>query len=213
MAELAAQLRKPSGDLARKVAQKMNESNRFLYQFLLGFHAFSKKQHVLEIGFGNGHFFPMLFSKAPGMQLTGCDFSPEMVAAATAFNEALIDEGHLVLHLTDGDHLPLDDEEVDMAFCINVIYFWDDAQRALTEIHRVLAPGGVLLLGMRPAASMKALPFTQHGFRLWELDELKQELEAAGFTFKESHKTPEPPVEIAGHTISLESWVVKAVKE
>jgi ubiquinone/menaquinone biosynthesis C-methylase UbiE len=209
---IAAQLRKPNGELGEKVALRMNESNRFLHDFLLGFFGVSPFERILEIGFGNGHFFPDLCNRAPGVKVNGIDYSPEMVAEATAFNADLIQKGTLTITLGESDHLPFPDATFDMVFCINVIYFWEKPEDHLAEIKRVLKPGSKFMLGIRPAESLKKLPFHEFGFRLYDKGQLLALLKDAGFSVPGLHSAVEPPIEMDGKSITLESVVAVAEK-
>lgn len=62
------------------------------------------------------------------------------------------------------------DASVDVVLSVNNVHLWEDRAAAWAELHRVLRPGGRLLL----SAHEKWLPVPRH--------ELAAELEAAGFT-------------------------------
>ena len=51
----------------------------------------------------------------------------------------------------------------------------------MNEIYRVLRPTGRFVIGMRPAAMLRRLPFTRYGFVLYELAEVEALLTQAGF--------------------------------
>ncbi|HMU14249.1 MAG TPA: class I SAM-dependent methyltransferase, partial [Flavobacteriales bacterium] len=107
--QMAAQLRRPHGFMARKVAQRMNNSNRPLYDGAWKALDLRDGMRVLEIGFGNGLFFPELAQKAKGLKLHGLDFSADMVQQATANNDALITTGALSLTHGASDRMPFAD--------------------------------------------------------------------------------------------------------
>ena len=146
---MTKQLRKPSGLLAGKVSNKMNEINEVVYDFALEGMNITNNNVVLEIGFGNGKFFDKLFAKATGLLISGIDFSKDMVAIASRHNQSEIKQGKLDLQLGSSDNLPFSDNSFDKVFCINVIYFWDDPQKHLNEIYRVLKPEGIFFAAIR----------------------------------------------------------------
>jgi SAM-dependent methyltransferase len=64
---------------------------------------------------------------------------------------------------------------------VNSLYFRPDAARAMREIARVLKSGGRLVLCFEPAEELRKWPGHRHGFRLFEVEEVKGLMEAAGF--------------------------------
>ncbi|MEX2573372.1 MAG: class I SAM-dependent methyltransferase [Balneolaceae bacterium] len=209
---VARQLRRPSGEFAGRVAEKMNRFNRFLFDLTLEAMEISDNHHILEIGFANGKFFNDVLTKASGLQVTGIDFSEDMVQEAKRNNADSIKSGKLNLYLGSSDHLPFDDESFDKVFCNNVIYFWDEPAEHVKEVHRVLKRGGAFYSGFRPGKSMRQFPFVKHGFNLYEVDEWIAILEESGFTVSGTDRKPEPPLEEGGEEIRLESVCVTAGK-
>ncbi|MBK8952945.1 MAG: class I SAM-dependent methyltransferase [Chitinophagaceae bacterium] len=84
---IARQLRKPGGWSGKKVGNSMNKANRFLYEKLIEIICLQPVYSILEIGFGNGCFFPNFFEKMPGLHMTGIDYSLQMVKAAKRRNK------------------------------------------------------------------------------------------------------------------------------
>lgn len=208
--QMAAQLRRPHGFMARKVAQRMNNSNRPLYDGAWKALDLRDGMRVLEIGFGNGLFFPELAQKAKGLKLHGLDFSADMVQQATANNDALITTGALSLTHGASDRMPFADATFDRVFCINVVYFWDDPAAHLREVRRVLRPGGTFTAVLRRKTSMENLPFAAHGFTMYEQADWEAVLRNNGFTPVSTTVITEPGVEYGGKTYTPESLVVVA---
>lgn len=208
--QVAAQLRQPHGFMARKVAQRMNKSNRVLYDGAWKALDLRDGMHVLEIGFGNGLFFPELTRQAKGLKLHGLDFSKDMVAQATANNRALIASGTLTLTHGASDRMPFADASFDRIFCINVVYFWDDPAAHLREVRRVLKPGGTFTAVLRRKSSMEKLPFAPYGFTMYEQADWEGVLQRNGFTPLRTVVITEPGVEFEGKTYTPESLVVVA---
>ncbi len=68
---IAQQLRRPSGDFASEVGQKMNQVNEPLYDLTLDVMQPEDNNKILEIGFGTGKFFNKLFARADGLEVSG----------------------------------------------------------------------------------------------------------------------------------------------
>lgn len=96
--------------------------------------------HYLDVGCGNGYTVRWAASVVgPDGRAIGLDISPEMVARARARSEGLtnvqFDE------CVFPDHA-LPHGAFDGIFSMEVLYYLPDLQGALTEIVRLLAPGG-----------------------------------------------------------------------
>lgn len=209
---IAAQLRKPSGIFAKRVGNNMNRSNQFLYELTIKQLDTQPGFQILEIGFGNGHFFDKIFAKAPNLKISGIDFSEAMLEEASQKNKVAIANGTLDLQLGSSDQMPFPDHTFDIIFCINVIYFWENPATHLQEIQRVLKPNGKLYLGIRPKKILEKLPFSQHGFQLLENAEWTQHLERAGFKLVATETQAEPPIQLSGATFAMEGMCMIAEK-
>ncbi|WP_306369490.1 class I SAM-dependent methyltransferase [Nocardiopsis sp. CC223A] len=99
------------------------------------------RDRTLEVAVGTGHDLPYY---PDGVELTGLDLSPRMLAAARRRASAL---GRPVT-LVEGDaqDMPFDDGGFDTVLCALALCAIPDQRRALEEMHRVLRPGGLLLL-------------------------------------------------------------------
>ncbi|MFD6950953.1 methyltransferase type 11 [Nocardiopsis sp. TSRI0078] len=96
---------------------------------------------VLEVAVGTGHnlrYYP------EDVEVTGVDLSPGMLEGARA-RAAELGVG---ARLREGDaqDLPFGDGEFDTVVCALALCAIPDQYRALSEMHRVLRPGGLLLL-------------------------------------------------------------------
>lgn len=212
--ELAGQLRKPDGEDGVKVGAAMNKSNASIYEMVIGMLDVKPADRMLEIGFGNGHFIPALFERAPAMHYTGLDISETMVREATLENQDRISAGSVSLRLGQTEEMPFAAGAFTKVFAVNVLYFWDEPARALKEIHRVLETGGELLLGIRSKDTMRQLPFSVHGFTLYNAEDARALMEANGFrvtevrTEKEASRLPQD----GSATVELENICLRGIK-
>lgn len=188
---MTKQLRKPSGLLARKVSSKMNEVNEVVYDFTLENMNITENEAILEIGFGNGKFFNKLFANAENIKIWGIDFSKDMVGMAIKNNQSSVKAGKLNLQLGSSDDLPFADESFDKVFCINVIYFWDEPEKHLSEVHRVLKPNGEFFAAIRSKETFGHLPAADYGFTLYNEAEWRTVLEQNHFIFAGSTRKKE----------------------
>lgn len=208
--QMAAQLRKPTGFMARKMGKRMNAVNRSLYAGAWKALDLRDGLSVLEIGFGNGLFFGDLARLAKNLGLHGLDFSQEMVEQATARNKDLIAAGTLTLAHGPSDRMPFADASFDRIFCINVVYFWDDPAAHLREVRRVLKPGGTFTAVLRTRSSMEKLPFTPFGFTMYEQADWERVLRANGFIPHGTTVLREAEVAFGGARFTPESLVMVA---
>lgn len=210
--KLAAQLRKPSGDVGLEVGRFMNKGNELLNRNTINLITPKSDINVVELGMGNGKFIDELFVKFPDMKYVGCDYSEEMVEAANALNTEKVNSGKVIIYHCDADQLPLHNESIDVIFTVNTIYFWPDVENILQEFIRVLKPGGQLLIGLRPAHLMKHYPFVKFGFVLFTANQIEQHLTEQGFISLESTTVKEPDFVTDGLTFPVESLIVKGIK-
>ena len=97
--------------------------------------------HTLEVAIGTGLNLPFY---PPGVELTGTDLSPGMLGVAQTRARQL---GRVVdLREADAQALPFPDASFDTVVCTFSLCAIPDERRAVSEMTRVLRPGGLLLL-------------------------------------------------------------------
>lgn len=132
-------------------------------------------EDVLEIGFGGGELLGWLRECTDG-KLYGVDVSAEAAARARRGFGARVE-----IHEASVEALPLADASVDAACSVNNIYFWPDPAAGLAELARVVRPGGRLAIAFEPPEELRKWPGHRHGFRLFEEQEVRALMAAAGF--------------------------------
>lgn len=100
------------------------------------------RMKVLDIGTGPG-FFPLLMSEM-GHQVTAIDCTESMLETARQNAEAAGFDVNF--HLMDAHHLDFEDHTFDMIITRNVTWLLREPAAAYQEWHRVLKPGGHLLI-------------------------------------------------------------------
>ena len=184
---LSDQLSRPSGLAGRVVAAGMNRGNRDFNARAIEKLDVRPGTRVLDLGFGGGlTFVPLLEKRAT---VVGVDRAEDMVAAAAERHREDVAAGRISVHAGDVLALPLEDAAVDRVLTVNTVYFWPDLAPALREVHRVLAPGGRVVIGIRDGSVMERVDPAVFAIR--PPAEIATALETAGFTASEVHTVPE----------------------
>lgn len=98
---------------------------------------------VLEVGFGPGGFLRRIAAMSP-RRLVGVDCSERMLRDAARRNRG--SAVPIDLRLGEAERTGLDAASFDRVASIHNVALWPDLERGLDELHRVLRPGGMLLL-------------------------------------------------------------------
>lgn len=181
-AEIGEQLRRPSGQRGRLIGWLMallnNEPNRVAIEAA----DVKPDDTVLELGFGPGRGITGVAQRVPQGRVLGIDHSQEMLNVATRVNQRAIAEGQVKLRLGCFDGLPYDDATVSKVLAINVAYFFGLRGAEVDEIHRVLRPGGRVVVYVTDRATMRnwkcSGPDTH---RLYDANDLIRMLRQGGF--------------------------------
>jgi ubiquinone/menaquinone biosynthesis C-methylase UbiE len=107
-------------------------------------------RRILDCGCGAGDYVYAL--QQLGADAWGIEYSREKLARAPASVSGRVSVGDL-------HHIALRDSSVDVALLNEVLEHVPDDRRALREVHRVLRPGGVLLI----FSPNRRYPFETHG--------------------------------------------------
>jgi arsenite methyltransferase len=179
---IAGQLRRPSGLFGRHVVPRiLNRSNAAMNKLTLRLLELVPDDRVLEIGFGGGDLIDRIAPVVTRGQIAGVDFSSEMTAFCTKRFRHLVAAGRLELRSADVGALPYAAGTFTKAATVNTIYFWPDPVAALSSIRRTLRAGGRLVVSFNPPATAAKLPYTKHGFALYEPDQVRALLLEANF--------------------------------
>ena len=121
---------------------------------------------VLELGAGPAKLWRENLDRLPqSWQVTLTDLSAGMIAEAQTY---LKDIPNFTFAVADAQTLPFDDATFDAVVANHMLYHVPDLPRALSEVRRVLKPGGRLFAA------------TNGKNHLHELDDLSQDLTADG---------------------------------
>jgi len=165
----------------------MNRGNRAFNARAIEWLDVAAGARVLDLGFGGGLTFRPLLER--GATVTGVDRAPDMVEAARSRFKTEIEAGRVSLHRGEVQALPLADASVDRVLTVNTVYFWPDLAPGVREIHRVLTPGGRVVIGIRDGSVMERVDPAV--FTLRPPQEIAAALTSAGFSGAEVNSGPD----------------------
>ena len=178
---IAKQFGNPAGLSGRMVALVMNHQNRPLYDETIRLLSLSDSERVLDIGCGNGYVLHLLARQYDSV-FVGIDISKSMIKAASRRNHAFVRNGKMTLAHQDASAMSFAEGSFDKAYTINTVYFWDDLKNMMTEIRRVLKPGGLFVNAFYSNETLSRLPHTQFGYERYSLEQLTDSGVSMGFT-------------------------------
>ena len=141
----------PRGLPGRLAGRFMRWTNR--QSDLLGILGVRPGQRVLEVGYGPGALVRLLVERTDAALIHGVDPSPVMREQASAANRAAVRAGRVDLGLGSAQQTGLADHSVDLAVSVNNVAIWPDLHAGLRELHRVVRPGGTLVIAWHGGTS------------------------------------------------------------
>jgi SAM-dependent methyltransferase len=144
------------GTFGGRLMRLLNRSQQRELMTLLGPLA---GKDVLEVGHGPGVLLGLLTRTA--RHVIGVDPSLEMRTLAIRAHSSAIAAGRLDVRAGDAGATGLSDAAVDVVVAVNHLAIWPDLDAGVAELHRVLRPGGRLVLswhgGGRPSRTSRGL--------------------------------------------------------
>src|SRR5260221_13250730 len=142
---LAGQHGHPTGIVGRVLGEQMVRQHMPETTWTISLLDLKPEDQILQLGFGAGRAIELVATQASNGHISGIDLSQEMVHAASRRNGKAIKAGQVALCHGDVTTLPFADNQFDMVFSIETLYFWLDPPRSLAETFRVLKPGAMLV--------------------------------------------------------------------
>lgn len=100
--------------------------------------------HVLDAGSGVTFFPYYLVSQLKNIRVTGCDYDASFEAIINNINSASKKTVNFLK--TNLQEIPLEDESVDIVYCVSVLEHTNNFELILKEFKRVLKPTGIFIL-------------------------------------------------------------------
>ena len=186
--EIASQLRMPAGDKGIEKGHIMNEANVAMIDKTLETLQPVAGETILEIGHGNAHHLMKLLKMAPGIKYSGLDISETMHLEAKKYCAENGLESQTTFVHYEGQTIPFESQTFDKIFTINTLYFWESPEAYLNELHRILKPGGKLLITYAEEESMDKLPFTSYGFTKYSPDKFEKLIRNSKFNLESNRQ-------------------------
>jgi len=166
--------------------EKLNDPGRFETlrpDVMWDAFALENPRMLVEIGAGTGMFAGEFARRAPGVVVYAADTVTDMVAWMTE-NRVEVAEGRVLPLLSTETAVPLGDAVADGVYMINLHHELADPGAIYSEAHRLLRPGGrILVVDWAPADTPKGPPAAVRT----SAGELAVFLERAGFEDVEMH--------------------------
>ncbi len=140
------QQRCPSGIVGQIIGARMVRQHTAETLWTVSLLEIKPTDSILEIGFGAGRAIELAAAQATSGHITGIDLSQAMLRSASRRNARAIKAGRIALRRGDATTLPFSNEQFDKILSIHTFYFWSDPFLTLSEIFRVLKPGGRVAL-------------------------------------------------------------------
>jgi len=120
--------------------QLMGRWSRILARPFIAFAGLEDGDRVLDVGCGTGSLTFTLLTAANPSEVAAIDFSPVFVEEAKRRNT----DSRVAIQQGDATALPFDDRRFDRAMALLVLHFVPQASKAISEMRRVVRPGGVV---------------------------------------------------------------------
>lgn len=118
------------------------------------------KPCVLDVATGTARV-PLLLASQPWFDgaVEGLDLTPAMLARAQSKIDTAGLAARIALRQGDAGTLPWPDSSFDLVVSLEALEFFPRPRRALSEMSRVLKPGGALIVSKYPDGWARMLPF------------------------------------------------------
>ena len=172
--EIASQLKLPTGEKGIEMANMMHETNINMTRHSFQNLNISAGNTILELGHGNAGHVEFIFEQAKNLKYYGLEMSELMFQEARQINGNFVSQKQAFFSLYEGNVIPFQDVFFDKIFTVNTIYFWQEPEKLLLEIYRILKPKGIFCITFAEESFMKTLPFTQYEFKLYSTEKVEQ---------------------------------------
>lgn len=179
--EIASQLKHPTGEKGIEMAKMMHETNINMTRQSIQNLNISAGNTIFELGHGNAGHLEFIFEQGENLKYYGLEMSELMFQEARQINRNFVSQKQAFFSLYDGHVIPFEDAFFNKIFTVNTIYFWQDPEKLLSEIYRVLKPKGIFCVTFAEESFMKQLPFTKYEFELYSTEKVEKLIQKTFF--------------------------------
>jgi len=124
----------------------MNSRHSHLTDWGLSHVSIEPQYTILDVGCGGGRTVSKLTEAATQGKVYGIDYSEASVAMSEKTNARFIDMQRVEIRQASVSQLPFDDGSFDLVTAVETHFWWPDLPAGVSEIYRVLKPGGMLVV-------------------------------------------------------------------
>ena len=180
---IASQLKHPTGEKGIEMGNMMNETNINMTRHSIQNLQIEAGNKILELGHGNAGHVEFIFDQGENIKYYGLEMSELMFQEARQINRNYVSQKQAFFSIYEGNIIPFEDDSFNKVFTVNTIYFWQEPEKLLSEIYRVLQPKGILCITFAEESFMKQLPFTQFEFELYSTEKVEKLIGKSSFKF------------------------------
>ncbi|MCP4139653.1 MAG: class I SAM-dependent methyltransferase [Chloroflexi bacterium] len=140
---------------------------------------------IIDIGCGTGEALRHASGKITGGKFIGIDPVPRMIEIANEWTENHDAREQIEYHLGSAENLPVEDGIADYILAFDSIDHWQDIEKGLIEVKRIMQPTGVFAI-----VKDKSVPGASQA-----IETLTGELESVGFTVKDKKEISKQEIE------------------
>lgn len=179
--EIASQLKHPTGEKGIEMANMMHETNINMTRHSVQNLNISAGNIILELGHGNAGHLEFILEQGENLKYYGLEMSELMFQEARQINRNFVSQKQAFFSLYDGNVIPFQEAHFDKIFTVNTIYFWQEPEKLLSEIYRILKPNGIFCITFAEESFMKQLPFTKYEFELYCTEKVEKLIQKTSF--------------------------------
>lgn len=178
---IGSQFGNPRGIIGKFCCILMNSINKAMYISVVTSLKLNEHSTLLDIGYGNGYLIQKIYKKF-GCNILGIDISEDMKSIASKRNSKGMAINKIKLLLGDCCDLNFENNTFEAVTSVNTIYFWNDTEKGLSEIYKVLKPGGTFYNAVYSREWLQKLSYTKKGFKLFQKEDLISLGKKVGFS-------------------------------
>lgn len=172
-----------------RMAEKNHGDSYKHYKTVLSWIDYKTERDILDLGCGKGELLKQIEVKLNSckidkkFKISGLDISPNMIEKAKNNSEIEFKVG-------DSEDIPFAKNTFQVITCLNSFHHYENPEKVLKEIHRVLKNEGKIIIGeinindFLKKLINKILPYTSNGdVRIYSSNEIKEIFSQEGFIF------------------------------
>jgi ubiquinone/menaquinone biosynthesis C-methylase UbiE len=143
---LIDQAKNPNGFVGSIMLSIMNAAHSGMNKWAIGKIKLRKDAIMLDIGCGGGktiHFFSKINQSG---KLYGIDYSEQAVKDSIKLNIENVKAERVSISQASVTNIPFSDNFFDLVTAFQTHYFWEDLEKSVNEVFRVLKPNGQFLI-------------------------------------------------------------------